>query len=118
MKTGVTYKRYSLSYHINILNSILDFFQPQLYQWCVYDVIKNMVMQIRINLPEILIWPTRPYIVSLYQLSSYLDQRKQSYGPKKFDNFLLCYMGKLSWWEFCAQQHGCHSINVWEFSKL
>ena len=62
------------------------------YWWFAYDVIKNMIMQIMINLPKILIWPIRPYNVSLYQILTYLDQ--QSYGPKKFENCLLCYMGK------------------------
>ena len=33
---------------------------PVLYWWFAYDVIKNMIMQIMINLPQILIWPIRP----------------------------------------------------------
>ena len=38
----------------------------QLYRWFTYDVIKNMIMQIKINLPQILICLIRPYNVSLY----------------------------------------------------
>ena len=40
-----------------------------------------MAMQIMINLPQIFIWPIRPYNVSLYQIWTYLDQWKQSCGP-------------------------------------
>ena len=36
------------------------------YWWLAYDVIKNMIMKIMINLLQILIWPTRPYNVFLY----------------------------------------------------
>ena len=28
--------------------------------WFAYDAIKNMIMQIMINVPQILIWPIRP----------------------------------------------------------
>ena len=73
--------------------------------WLAYDVIKNMTMQIMINLPQILLWPIRPYNVSLYQLWTYLDQRKQSYGPKKLENFLLCYMGRWAGKQSFAYQH-------------
>ena len=30
------------------------------YWWFAYDVIKNMIMQIMIDLSQILIWPIRP----------------------------------------------------------
>ena len=38
------------------------------YWWFAYDVIKNMTMPIMINFSQILIWPVRPYNVSLYQI--------------------------------------------------
>ena len=46
-----------------------------------YDVIKDLIMQIMVKLPQILIWPTTSYNGFLYQIWSYLDERKQSYGP-------------------------------------
>ena len=52
-----------------------------------------MIMQIMINLPQILTWLIRPHSVSLYQILSCLDQQKQSYGPKKLEDFLLLHMG-------------------------
>ena len=30
------------------------------YWWFAYDVIKNMIMQVMIDLSQILIWPIRP----------------------------------------------------------
>ena len=86
--------------------------------WFAYDVIRNMTMQIMTNLPQILLWPVRPYSASLYQFWTYWDQWKPSYGPKKLENFLLCYMAK--WAGRCsfAYQHGCCNINVWKFSVL
>ena len=45
--------------------------------WFAYDVIKNMIMQTMINLVQILIWTTRLYNASLYQIRSYLDQTKR-----------------------------------------
>ena len=39
-----------------------------------YDVIKSMIMQIKINLPKILIWPIRPYNVSLYQIVAWVNE--------------------------------------------
>ena len=78
------------------------------------NVIKNMTTQIMINLPQILIWPVRPYNNSLYQIWSYFDQSKQNYRSKNLKSFLLRNMGK---WVY-ARQHGCHNINVWRFSKF
>ena len=46
----------------------------KLYWWVAYDVIKNMILKIIINLPKISIWPIGPYNVSLYQILTYLDQ--------------------------------------------
>ena len=60
------------------------------YWWFAYDVIKNMIMQIMINLLQILMWTIRPYDMSLYQIWSYLNERTQSYRPIKLENF--CYI--------------------------
>ena len=38
------------------------------YWWFACDVIKNMTMPIMINFSQVLIWPVRPYNVSLYQI--------------------------------------------------
>ena len=76
--------------------------------WFAYDVIKNMIVEIIINLLKILIWNIGSYSVSLYQIYSHLDKRKQTYRSQKLENFLLCYMGK---W---LLQHKCMQI----FRKL
>ena len=77
-----------------------------------YDVNKNLIKQIRINLLQILIWPIRPYSLSLYHIWTYLDQWKQIYGPKKLENFLLCYMRKWVGGHSFAHEYGCHNISV------
>ena len=41
---------------------VLSFF------WFAYDVIKSMIMQFVINVPQILIWPRTPYKLSLYRI--------------------------------------------------
>ena len=43
---------------------------------------------------------------------------KQSYSPKKLEDFLLCNMGKWAGMHYFPCQHGCRNINVWKFSKL
>ena len=68
--------------------------RPCIYWWFECGVIKNMILQIMIDLSQILVWSIRPQNVSLYQIWSHLDQRKQSYKQKKLENFLLCYIGK------------------------
>ena len=58
---------------------------------------KNMVMQILINFIQILVWPVRSsYRLSLYQFEVIWTYANViwTYGPKKLQNFLLCYMGK------------------------
>ena len=82
------------------------------YWWFTYDVIKNMIMQIIMNLPQILVWDIKPYNVPLYDIYSYLDQRKQSYGPKKLEDFPLRYMGKCACGHSFAHQHGHGNIDV------
>ena len=57
------------------------------YWWFAYDVMKNVTMEIMINFLQNLIWSVGPYKVCLYQIWSNLDQSKQSYGPKKLENF-------------------------------
>ena len=49
--------------------------------------------------------------VSAPNLKSF-DQRKQSCGQKKLDNFRLCYMGKWAREHSLAHRHGCRNINV------
>ena len=46
------------------------------------------------------IWPVRPYNVLLYQISSHLDQGRQSYISKKLENFFVTLYGKIGWWAF------------------
>ena len=36
----------------------------------------------------------------------------------KLENYLLCYMGKLTGGHSFTHQHGCPNINVWGFSKI
>ena len=84
----------------------------------IYDVIKSMIMQLMIILLQILIWPMKPHDLSLYKIWSYLDQLKQSYGPMKLEDFLLCYVGKWACGHSFAHQHGCRNINVWKFLKF
>ena len=42
--------------------------KENLYRWFAYDVIKNLIMQIMINLLQILIQPIRLYNVPLCQI--------------------------------------------------
>ena len=79
---------------------------------------ENIILGIMINLPQIFISPIKPYNASLYQIWSYFDKWKQSYGPKKLENFLLYHMGKWAAGNSFAHQHGYHNINVWRFSEL
>ena len=54
--------------------------------------------------------------MSPYQ--SHLDHEKQSWWPKKLENFLLCYVGKWAGGHSFAYQYGCWNINAQIFSKL
>ena len=50
-----------------------------------------MIMQIMLNFSQlVLVWHMIPYSLSFYQIWSHLDKWKQSYGPKKSENFSWC----------------------------
>ena len=87
---------------------ILPDLLERLYWWFSYDVIKNMIIQIIINVLQILVWAIRRYNVPLYEIWSHLDQGRQSYGSKKLKDFLYFVI----WENEFAHQHGCHNINV------
>ena len=80
------------------------------YWWFAYDVIKNMTMQIMINLSYKTI-----QCVSVPNLNVFKPMKTEF---EKLENFLLCYMGKWAGRHSFAYQHGCRNINVWKFSKL
>ena len=82
---------------INFVDLKAEVFEIDRYSWSAYDVIKILSMQIVVNLLQMLIWPIRPYDMSLYQIWSYLDLWKQSYGQKKSDIFSVMLYGKIGW---------------------
>ena len=88
------------------------------YGWFANTVIKDMIMQIMINLLQILMWPINHTTCPCSKIWSHLDQWTQSYWPSKLENFLLCYMGKWAGGHYFAHHHGCRNIYVWRFSKL
>ena len=43
---------------------------------------------------------------------------KQSYGPKKLENFFLYYMGEWAGGDAFAHKHGYRNINAWRVSNF
>ena len=83
-----------------------------MYWWFAYDVIKNMIMQITINLPQIFIWPIKAYNVSVSNLKLFGPMRTELW-VKEVGEFPIMLYGRMGWWAFWWA-----FINEWRFSKL
>ena len=82
------------------------------YWWFANDVIKNMIMQSMINLPQTFFMACETIQrVSVSNLKSF-EPMKTELWAKEFEQFPLCYMGN--------GQVGMayHSINVWRLFEL
>ena len=66
------------------------------YCWFSYDVIKSMTMQIMINFFQILGWPLRPYNLSVSNLKS-LGQMKRELWAKEVSDFSIILYGEMGW---------------------
>ena len=64
-----------------------DFTVPHMYWWFAYDVIKDMIMQITINFPQILIWSIRPYNMSLTKFEVIWANENRVTGKKMLEIF-------------------------------
>ena len=102
-----------------VINTVMYFSLSNVVTWPtkLYGVIKNMIMQIMINLPQILIWPMRPQKVSVPNLKLFGSIKTELLAKEVGESSIMLY-GKMGWGHSVAYQHGCRNINVWRSSKL
>ena len=60
-----------------------------------YDVIKSMIMKVMISLPQNLIWPIRPYNMSLPDLKLFRPMKTELFA-KEVRGFAILFYGKMA----------------------